>query len=97
MVNESKWIFDTIVTFFLIQQFIMVFGTSVLNRPVVAAVVKEHHENVLNLLNLELARENVSAVNCIVVIIINVIESAFCLLLDNFGMYVENDSISGTR
>jgi len=38
----------------------MVFGVAVLNRPIVAASVVENYEKLLNILNLELIRANVS-------------------------------------
>lgn len=44
-------------------QFIMVFDGSILNRPIVAATVKDEYEKVLTLLNAELARERVSGLN----------------------------------
>lgn len=41
-------------------QFISVFGTSVLNRPIVATSVAENYNKLLNLLSLELVQVNVS-------------------------------------
>jgi hypothetical protein len=38
----------------------MIFGSTVLNRPIVAAVVEKYYEKVLDLIELELAREFVS-------------------------------------
>jgi len=38
----------------------MIFGSAVLNRPIVAAAVEKHYEQVLDLLDQDLAREFVS-------------------------------------
>lgn len=48
------------IVFTLNLQFIMVFGSTVLNRPIVADIVEKHFEKALDLLDLELARELVS-------------------------------------
>lgn len=38
----------------------MIFGSTVLNRPIVASIVEKHFEKALDLLDWELARELVS-------------------------------------
>lgn len=54
-------------------QFIAIFGTSVLNRPIVAASVAENYNKLLNLLSLELVQVNVSS-NVLLVLIQNSIK-----------------------
>lgn len=43
----------------------MVFSAAVLNRPIVATVVKKHYDKVLDLIDQELAIEKVSEHTCI--------------------------------
>lgn len=40
-------------------QFIMIFGITILHRPIVADIVNKYYNKVLNLLDLELIREKV--------------------------------------
>lgn len=56
--QSLSYIFTIIATLYL--QFIMVFGSAVLNRPMVAAAVEKHYEKVLDLLDQDLAQELVS-------------------------------------
>jgi len=53
--------------FFLYLQFLMIFGTAVFNRPIVAAAVKDQYDKVLNLLSLELSRVKVSGLDLYVI------------------------------
>jgi len=60
VVKDLSSCFSVMVNFVVNLQFIMVFGAAVLNRPTVAAVVKDHHVKILNMLESELVREKVS-------------------------------------
>ncbi|XP_025202252.1 dynein beta chain, ciliary-like, partial [Melanaphis sacchari] len=53
----SKACFENIDNLMSFHKFIMIFGSSVLNRPIVAGIVEKHFGKVLDLLDLELARE----------------------------------------
>lgn len=52
-----------VMKYFQYVQFIMVFDGSVLNRPIVAATLKDQYDKVLILLNDEIAQERVSGQN----------------------------------
>ncbi|VVC32244.1 Hypothetical protein CINCED_3A002285 [Cinara cedri] len=58
LATVSKAYFENSDDLMTLHKFIMVFGVVLLNRPIIATVIKEHYEKLLNLLNLELIRAN---------------------------------------
>ncbi|XP_022163545.1 dynein heavy chain 17, axonemal-like [Myzus persicae] len=57
LATVSKACFENIDDSISFHKFIMVFGSAVLNRPMVAAAVEKHYEKVLDLLDQDLAQE----------------------------------------
>ncbi|KAL4088975.1 hypothetical protein QTP88_024053 [Uroleucon formosanum] len=57
LATVSKACFENIEETMSFHKFLMIFGSAVLNRPIVAAVVEKYYEKVLDLLDQDLARE----------------------------------------